>query len=50
MEDAHAYLMETLENLLTPSSGYLDPIEGGPGMMLYTKELYEHALTRRTNR
>jgi thermospermine synthase len=44
--DAHAYLMETQETFDAIIMDISDPIEGGPGMMLYTKELYEHALTR----
>jgi thermospermine synthase len=44
--DAHAYLLETQETFDVIIMDISDPIEAGPGMMLYTKELYEHALTR----
>jgi spermidine synthase len=44
--DAHAYLLETQETFDAIIMDISDPIEAGPGVMLYTKELYEHALTR----
>jgi spermidine synthase len=44
--DAHAYLLETQETFDVIIMDISDPIEAGPGVMLYTKELYEHALTR----
>jgi spermidine synthase len=44
--DAHAYLLETQETFDVIIMDISDPIEAGPGIMLYTKELYQHALTR----
>lgn len=44
--DAYAYLMETTETFDLIIMDISDPIEAGPGIMLYTKEFYEHAVTR----
>lgn len=44
--DAHKYLMETEETFDVIIMDISDPIEAGPGIMLYTKEFYQHALTR----
>ena len=43
--DAYAYLMETKEAFDVIIMDISDPIEAGPGIMLYTKEFYEHAVT-----
>lgn len=44
--DAHKWMMETKETFDVIIMDISDPIEAGPGIMLYTKEFYEHALTR----
>jgi spermidine synthase len=44
--DAHKYLLETLEIFDVIIMDISDPIEAGPGIMLYTKEMYQHAVTR----
>ncbi|CAB9503981.1 Polyamine aminopropyltransferase [Seminavis robusta] len=44
--DAHKWMMETQETFDVIIMDISDPIEAGPGIMLYTKEFYEHALTR----
>mmetsp|Transcript_20693 Transcript_20693/g.23612 ORF Transcript_20693/g.23612 Transcript_20693/m.23612 type:complete len:349 (-) Transcript_20693:261-1307(-) len=44
--DAHKWMMETEEKFDVIILDISDPIEAGPGIMLYTKEFYEHALTR----
>eukprot|EP00548_Thalassiothrix_antarctica_P019925 CAMPEP_0194194024 /NCGR_PEP_ID=MMETSP0154-20130528/75356_1 /TAXON_ID=1049557 /ORGANISM="Thalassiothrix antarctica, Strain L6-D1" /LENGTH=378 /DNA_ID=CAMNT_0038918413 /DNA_START=14 /DNA_END=1151 /DNA_ORIENTATION=+ len=44
--DAHKWMMETQEKFDVIIMDISDPIEAGPGIMLYTKEFYEHALTR----
>jgi spermidine synthase len=41
--DAYTYLMDTTETFDVIIMDISDPIEAGPGIMLYTKELYEHA-------
>lgn len=46
--DAHLWMMETKETFDVIIMDISDPIEAGPGIMLYTKEFYEHALTRLT--
>jgi spermidine synthase len=43
--DAHKYLLETKETFDVIIMDISDPIEAGPGIMLYTKEFYEHTLT-----
>lgn len=43
--DAYQYLMETKETFDVIIMDISDPIEAGPGVMLYTKEFYEHAST-----
>jgi spermidine synthase len=43
--DAYKYLIETSEKFDAIILDISDPIEAGPGIMLYTKELYEHAIT-----
>lgn len=43
--DAHKYMMETNEVFDVIIMDISDPIEAGPGIMLYTKEFYEHAVT-----
>ena len=43
--DAHAFLNETMETFDVIIMDISDPIEAGPGIMLYTKEFYEHAVT-----
>jgi spermidine synthase len=43
--DAYAYLLNTKEIFDVIILDILDPIEAGPGIMLYTKELYQHAAT-----
>ena len=43
--DAHKYLMETDQTFDVIIMDISDPIEAGPGVMLYTKEFYEHAKT-----
>lgn len=43
--DAYKYLMETRETFDVILLDISDPIECGPGIMLYTKEFYEHAKT-----
>ena len=44
--DAYAYLMNTEETFDVIIMDISDPIEAGPGIMLYTREFYEHAITR----
>uniref|UniRef100_A0A6U3Q668 thermospermine synthase n=1 Tax=Ditylum brightwellii TaxID=49249 RepID=A0A6U3Q668_9STRA len=44
--DAHAYMINTKETFDVIIMDISDPIEAGPGIMLYTKEFYEHAVTR----
>jgi len=44
--DAHKWMMETEEKFDVIIMDISDPIEAGPGIALYTKEFYEHALTR----
>jgi len=44
--DAHKWMMETEEKFDVIILDISDPIEAGPGIMLYTKEFYDHALTR----
>lgn len=44
--DAYAYLMTTEEKFDVIIMDISDPIEAGPGIMLYTQEFYQHALTR----
>ena len=44
--DAHAYLLNSDEMFDVMIMDISDPIEAGPGITLYTKEFYEHALTR----
>lgn len=43
--DAHSYLLSTKETFDAIIMDISDPIEAGPGIMLYTKEFYEHAQT-----
>ena len=43
--DAHKYLMETSESFDAIIMDISDPIEAGPGVMLYTQEFYQHAKT-----
>jgi len=43
--DAHEYLMNTQEKFDVIIMDISDPIEAGPGIALYTKEFYQHALT-----
>ena len=43
--DAYAYLLNTKEQFDVIILDISDPIEAGPGIMLYTKELYQHAKT-----
>jgi spermidine synthase len=43
--DAYAYLLNCKETFDVIILDISDPIEAGPGIMLYTKELYEHAAT-----
>eukprot|EP00980_Cylindrotheca_fusiformis_P016250 scaffold4829_cov129-Cylindrotheca_fusiformis.AAC.10 len=40
--DAYAYLLDTKEIFDVVIMDISDPIEAGPGIMLYTKELYQH--------
>jgi len=44
--DAYTYLMDTSDTFDVIVMDISDPIEAGPGIMLYTKEFYQHALTR----
>jgi spermidine synthase len=44
--DAYKWMMETDEMFDVIIMDISDPIEAGPGIMLYTKEFYEHVLTR----
>jgi len=46
--DALDFLMDTNEKFDVIIMDISDPIEAGPGVMLYTKEFYEHAMTRLT--
>ena len=41
--DAYAYLLNCKETFDVIIMDISDPIEAGPGVMLYTKELYQHA-------
>ena len=43
--DAYAWLAETKEVFDVCIMDISDPIEAGPGVMLYTREFYEHAAT-----
>lgn len=43
--DAYQYILDTTERFDVIIMDISDPIEAGPGVMLYTKEFYEHALT-----
>lgn len=43
--DAYTYLLNTTETFDIVIMDISDPIEAGPGIMLYTKELYEHVAT-----
>ena len=40
--DAYAYLLDCKEKFDIVIMDISDPIEAGPGIMLYTKELYDH--------
>ena len=42
--DAHKYLMETKEQFDVIIMDISDPVEAGPGIALYTKEFYDHAV------
>lgn len=44
--DAYEWLTKTEEKFDVIIMDISDPIEAGPGIMLYTKEFYEHAITR----
>lgn len=44
--DAHAFLHNTTETFDVIIMDISDPIEAGPGIALYTKEFYQHALTK----
>lgn len=44
--DAYSYLMNTDETFDVIVMDISDPIEAGPGIMLYTQEFYQHAKTR----
>lgn len=44
--DAYNYLMNTDETFDVIIMDISDPIEAGPGIMLYTQEFYQHAKTR----
>jgi thermospermine synthase len=43
--DAYAYLLDCKETFDVIIMDISDPIEAGPGIMLYTRELYAHAAT-----
>lgn len=43
--DAHQYLMNCQDKFDVIIMDISDPIEAGPGIMLYTKEFYQHAKT-----
>lgn len=43
--DAYKYLMETTETFDVIIMDISDPVEAGPGIALYTKEFYDHAVT-----
>jgi spermidine synthase len=43
--DAYAYMLNCKETFDCVIMDISDPIEAGPGIMLYTKELYEHVTT-----
>jgi thermospermine synthase len=43
--DAHAYMVNCKETFDVIIMDISDPIEAGPGIALYTKELYQHAQT-----
>lgn len=43
--DAYAYLLKCKETFDVIVMDISDPIEAGPGVMLYTKELYEYIVT-----
>jgi thermospermine synthase len=44
--DAYQYLLDCEETFDVVILDISDPIEAGPGIMLYTKELYQHVMTR----
>jgi thermospermine synthase len=44
--DAYAYLLDTKDTFDVVIMDISDPIEAGPGIMLYTKELYHHVASR----
>jgi thermospermine synthase len=44
--DAYAYLLDTKDTFDVVIMDISDPIEAGPGIMLYTKELYAHVASR----
>lgn len=44
--DAYKWIMETEETFDVVIMDISDPIEIGPGIMLYVKEFYEHVVTR----
>ena len=43
--DAYKYLMETKEKFDVVIMDISDPVEAGPGIALYTKEFYDHAVS-----
>mmetsp|Transcript_7316 Transcript_7316/g.21251 ORF Transcript_7316/g.21251 Transcript_7316/m.21251 type:complete len:402 (+) Transcript_7316:178-1383(+) len=43
--DAYAWILNTQDKFDCVIMDISDPIEAGPGIMLYTKELYEHVAT-----
>lgn len=43
--DAYAWILECKTKFDCVIMDISDPIEAGPGIMLYTKELYEHCVT-----
>eukprot|EP00536_Pseudo-nitzschia_multiseries_P014247 jgi/Psemu1/214193/e_gw1.678.39.1 len=43
--DAYAWILETKDTFDCVIMDISDPIEAGPGIMLYTKELYQHVAT-----
>jgi len=44
--DAYQYLLDTTETFDIVIMDISDPIEAGPGIMLYTRELYQHVASR----
>lgn len=44
--DAHAYLYNTTETFDVIIMDISDPIEAGPGIALYTREFYQHVVTK----